>query len=105
MGVCCEEVSEAMKLPKIPSHIKIKNKVVYEIVWVDSFKDEDVLGECRPEQRQIALKNGMSEKQTWATFLHEILHCFQFERDVSISHKHIYELEEAIYYALFHNKW
>ncbi len=105
MGVCREEVSEAMKLPKIPSHIKIKNKVVYEIVWVDSFKDEDVLGECRYDTKQIALKKGQSDRETFKTFSHELFHAVCFERGINVSHKAIYQFEDAIFYLLFHNEW
>ena len=94
-----------MKLPKIPSHIKIKNKVVYEIVWVDSFKEPDVLGECRYDTKQIALKKGESEKGTFKTFTHELSHAVCHERGIAIRHQAIYQLEDAIFYLLFHNDW
>ena len=94
-----------MKLPKIPSHIKIKNKVVYEIVWVESFVDSDVLGECRFDARQIVLKKGQSERETFKTFMHELMHAMEVERGIKITHRAIYQMEEAIYYLLFHNVW
>jgi len=94
-----------MKLPSIPSRIKIKNRVVYEIVWVDSFKDTNVLGECRFDVRQIALKNGQSERETFKTFVHEVIHAMEVERGIKIPHKAIYQLEDAIFYLLFHNVW
>ena len=90
---------------KIPSHIKIKNKIVYEVVWVDKFKDTEQLGECRFDTKQILIKTGMSHKQTVKTFLHECTHAFCFERKIDISHKAVYQLEDAIYYLIFHNKW
>ena len=94
-----------MKTPRIPARIKIKNKVIYEVVWVESFKDPDVLGECRFEARQIALKKGQSERETLKTVTHEILHAIEYERGIKLSHKSIYQLEDAIYYILFHNDW
>ena len=102
MGMCCEEVGEAVK---IPSRIKIKNKVVYELVWVDEFSDPDTLGECRPWAKQIAIKSGQSERQEIKTFLHELLHAICEERGIKVSHRAIYQLEDALFYILFHNDW
>lgn len=90
---------------KLPSHVKIKNKVVYEVVFVEKFKDPKQVGECRFDQKQIAIKIGLSPRQTIKTFYHEILHSVAFERNIDISHKAIYQFEDAIYYILFHNKW
>lgn len=94
-----------MKKPPIPPHIKIKNKVVYEVVWVDQFKDPEVLGECRFDSKQIALKIGVSERETYKTLIHEVLHAVEFERGVKLQHKAIYQLEDALFYILFHNDW
>lgn len=94
-----------MKLPKIPPRLKIKNKVVYEIVWVESFADPDVLGECRFDSKQIAIKDGLSEREAFKTFVHEVLHAVEFERGVKIPHRAIYQLEDAVFYLLFHNDW
>ena len=90
---------------KIPSRIKIKNKVVYELVWVDEFADPDTLGECRFDFKQIVLKRNQSERETLKTLFHELLHCLEFERNIKIPHKTIYQLEDAIYYLIFHNDW
>lgn len=94
-----------MKIPKIPARIKIKNKVVYEIVWVDSFVNPKVLGETRPWVRQIALKKGASERELFKTFVHEVIHAMEIEREIKIPHKAIYQLEDAVFYLLFHNVW
>lgn len=90
---------------RIPAQVKIKNKVTYEIAWVDSFKDPKTLGECRFEARQIVLKKHQSERETFKTFVHELLHAVDYERNVRIPHKLVYGLEDAIYYLIFHNKW
>lgn len=105
MEVCCEEVCEEMKLPKIPPRIKVKNKIEYEVVWVDEFTAPDTLGECRFNSRQIALKIGQSEKQEFKSLIHEMLHAICEERGIEISHRAIYQLEEALFYILFHNDW
>lgn len=89
----------------IPSQIKIKNKVVYDIAHIDSFKDKNQLGECRFNERLILIKRGQSERQEYKTFLHELLHAICHERGIDISHKAIYGLEGAIDYLLRANKW
>lgn len=94
-----------MKRVRLPSHIKVKNKTVYELVWLDTFSDPDVLGECRFDSRQIAIKSGQSEKQEMKTFIHEVLHAICEERGIEISHRSVYQLEEALFYILFHNEW
>lgn len=63
------------------------------------------MGECRFDSRQIALKDGLSDRQEFKTFAHELLHAIAVERNIKISHEAIYQLEDAIYYLLFHNKW
>ncbi len=89
----------------IPSQIKIKNKVVYDIAYIDSFKDKDQLGECRFDERLILIKRGQSERQEIKTLTHELLHSVAFERGINISHRAIYQLEDALFYLLFHNDW
>jgi Zn-dependent peptidase ImmA (M78 family) len=90
---------------KPPSHIKIKNKCVYEIVHIDTFKDPEVLGECRFQERQIVIKKGQSERQELQTLIHEILHAVCEERGIGVAHKDIYKLEHALEYLLRANKW
>lgn len=94
-----------MNFPKIPARLKIKNRVTYEIVWVDSFADPDVLGECRFDSKQIAIKSGQSERELFKTFVHEVLHAVEFERGIKMPHKTVYQLEDAVFYLLFHNIW
>ena len=42
---------------KIPNKVQLSSKGEYEIVWVDSFKEEDVVGETRFDRKQIAIKS------------------------------------------------
>lgn len=90
---------------KLPHHIKIKNKVSYEVLHIDEFKDPRTLGECRYDSKQIVLKKGQSQRQEIQSLIHEILHAVSFERGIDLPHKSIYELEVALYYIIFHNKW
>lgn len=77
----------------------------YECVEVEAFKDPHTLAECRYEVRQIVMKKGQSKKAQISGLIHEILHSVCHERGIEISHKAIYQLEQGIYYVLFHNDW
>ncbi len=105
MGLCGEKIGEKVKKFAIPSRLKIKNKVAYEIVWVDEFKEPTTMGECRFDSKQIAMKTKQSDKEQFKTFVHEVLHAICMERDIKINHRAIYQLEDALYYILFHNDW
>lgn len=90
---------------KIPPSLKIKNKVVYEVVHSRDFIEGDDLGQCRFDVRQIVLSEKQSKIQEKKTFIHEVLHAICFERKIDISHKAIYQLEDAIYYIITRNKF
>jgi hypothetical protein len=95
---------------KIPSKICVKRGIYYEVVWVDEIEsDPSLMGLCRDKgeerSRQILLKRGMSKKDTWQTFIHELLHVLEFEHKIKISHKLIDQLESPIYQILRLNGW
>lgn len=90
---------------KIPPNLKIKNKVVYEIVHSRDFIGGENFGECRFNEKQIVLSEKQSSVQEVKTFIHEVLHAICFERKIEISHKSIYQLEDAIYYIITRNKF
>jgi hypothetical protein len=83
--------------PNIPNSIRITAKVSYEIVYVDSFKDETILGEMRPDMRQIVLKNGQSNTELTKTFIHECLHAIADENGVVLTESQVGSLEHAVY--------
>lgn len=82
----------------IPPKVRITRKVDYEVVYVDSFTDPRQVGEARPEVKQIVIKNGLSDTETYKTFLHELFHCFSFEYpELVLTEKQVILLEEAFY--------
>jgi hypothetical protein len=83
---------------RIPSSIRIKSKVKYEIVWTELIgESEKTLAECRYDTKQILIKAGQPETENWKCFIHEVLHAIEFEYCIPIPHKIIYLLEEAIF--------
>jgi len=59
-------------------------------------KDIELHGQCDPGTRTIYIRNKQSEVERCATFIHEILHAFEAEYEIKISHKAIYQLEHAM---------
>ena len=86
---------------KIPSRIRIKAKVFYEIVWQERIADDpDCLGLCDSGTRTIFMRLGMSESETLKTFIHEVLHALSAEHEFELPHKTVYALEDAIFRVL-----
>jgi hypothetical protein len=85
---------------KIPNKVQLSKKGEYEIVWVDSFKEKDVVGETRFDRKQIAIKNKMSAKTTIITYLHEVAHGLSAEHEIQLTENQILSLEKGLYYLL-----
>ncbi|NDD53353.1 hypothetical protein EBZ39_05685 [bacterium] len=100
-------VREILGSVKIPSRVRIKKGIHYEIVFQDVIRnDPDCLGFCDGDARIIYLKTGQSEKELLKSLIHEILHSLTFEySNLKISHSAIYELEDPILRLLILNKW
>lgn len=82
----------------IPSKVRITQKVSYEVLYVDEFPDPRDVGECRPTEKQIVIKNGQSDTETYKTFLHELFHSFSFEyQGLNLTENQVQKLEEAFY--------
>jgi len=85
---------------KIPNKVQLSKKGEYEIVWVDSFKEHDVVGETRFDRKQIAIKDKMSPKNTVITYLHEVAHGLSAEHEIQLTENQILSLEKGLYYLL-----
>lgn len=79
---------------KIPSSVVV-NKKRYEVLWVDSFADPEVLGEKRVDPNQIVLKTGESDKETVLTFGHELLHAVADEYEAKLTETQVRKLEKG----------
>ena len=87
-------------MKKIPNKVQLSKRGEYEIVWVDSFKQDDVVGETRFDRKQIAIKKKMSPKNTVITYLHEVAHGLSAEHEVQLTENQILALEKGLYYLL-----
>lgn len=85
---------------KIPSKVQIAKNKTYEIVWIDSFENEKVLGETRFDKNQIVIKKQLSPKTTIVTYLHEVIHAVSAEHDVELTENQVLALETSFYYLL-----
>jgi hypothetical protein len=85
---------------RIPNKVQLSRKGEYEIVWVESFKEDDVVGETRFDRKQIAIKDKMSAKNTVITYLHEVTHGLSAEHDIQLTENQVLAIEKGLYYLL-----
>ena len=79
----------------IPHSIEIKRKVTYQVAWVDAFPDPRIMGLCCPDSKTIFIKRGMSKKNTWLTFVHEVEHAKEFEYGYHLGERIVKLLEKS----------
>lgn len=84
---------------KYPKKIYVRDEV-YKVVFCKRLKD---FGETDPVKRIIRIKHGMSRREIFSTFLHEVLHAIEFEHDLIIRHSLVYQLEKGIFEVLVDN--
>lgn len=92
-----------LKKREYPKEIYIGGSV-YKIKFVRTvLRDHGNAGCCDPEKKEIRIKYGQSPKETFSTFVHECIHALEFEHDLRISHKLVYQLELAVMDFLMQN--
>jgi len=81
-----------------PRRVKIGDSF-YRIRFVKKIQgtDKKYSGMFYPHTKQICILNSLSKDETLKTYLHEISHAMECEYDIKISHKAIYQYEEAIF--------
>lgn len=92
---------------KLPSHIRIKAKVRYQLVWVDRFDDSDTLALCIYDDKQIQFHLSLKEKphELAKALIHEVLHAVAWEYGLKIPHSLIYALDQVLFRILKLNGW
>lgn len=93
----------AKDLPKlIPSRIRIKKDISYEVVYIEDFKGEGYqYGECRPDTKQIVLNNNQPPTELLKTFIHETLHAISLEtKGMNLTEKQVRLLEDGLFRVL-----
>lgn len=67
---------------------------IWEVKFKKEFKSHPkTLGVCDPSENIIWIKSGMSDRETFVTFVHELLHAFEMEMQITISHQLICKLQ------------
>lgn len=84
---------------KYPKKIYIRNDV-YKVVFKEGLKD---FGDTDPVKLVIRIKSGMSKRETFSTFIHEVLHALEFSHDIKIKHKQVHKMERALFELLVDN--
>lgn len=58
---------------------------------------KELLGQCDPSERVILIRMGQPKSEMLSTFLHEVMHCFEFEGEFTgcprAYHKFVFDTE------------
>lgn len=65
--------------------------------------EDDALGLCEYSTRTIYIRSKLNRVIFLSTLVHEVLHVFEDEYDIKLSHKVVYQLERAIMEFLIAN--
>jgi hypothetical protein len=95
-------------------NLKLKNKDYpksihingdeWPIKFVNNVSDEDGhFGETDPGDEVVRIKKSLGRKETLITFIHEILHVFEFSYEYEMSHDTIYALEKPLLDLIVNN--
>ena len=73
--------------------------VMHEVIEKNDplIKEDDNEGYYSETDSQIVLKPNMNIQRQWKIFLHEVLHGFEEQYNITIAHKAINQLETAFY--------
>jgi hypothetical protein len=94
-----------MRLPAERSYPKriIVNEEEYTVTFQKKVIDANTLGICDSGEKRIVIKKGITPKERFSTYIHEVLHAIEFEYEVEIKHEVVYALEEALIKYLLEN--
>jgi IMP dehydrogenase/GMP reductase len=84
----------------IPHRVQVARNAFYEVLYVDAFVQEDVLGETRFDRKQIVIKDKQHPKEKVHTYIHELLHAISEEYEVNLTEAQVRALEKALYYVM-----
>lgn len=82
----------------IPNMFQVGKNLWCEVLWTDEFKDEQTLGESRLHSKQVIINKNQSPKETFKTYIHEVLHFFSDTYGWGLTENQIRKIEESIYY-------
>lgn len=95
-----------MKLPKVSQYPKevlvagepYRVKFVPRMSWKTNKGGYRVLyGVCDPESKEIRISKGIGKTKSFETFIHEVIHAFEFEYELDIKHSMVYNLEQCLF--------
>jgi hypothetical protein len=76
---------------------------IWRLKFVKKIDDQGTMGLCDPGDKLILIRRGLDKGEMLKTLAHEVLHAFEDEYTIDISHKTVYKLEDAIFEFLLNN--
>ncbi len=96
----------AKKKLKLPSKIKLSNKISYDVLFSECIGTD--LGQCQKchceSVRQIVINPKQPHSEQVKTLIHEVLHAIEIEANEPVPHKYIELFEFGLYEVLRLNK-
>lgn len=84
---------------KIPDNIQVGAKSYYTILHVEKCPNGAfTAGETDPNTKVIYIRINQTNKQKVLTYLHEVLHAYNFEHEVGLTEKQVSLLEKKMFY-------
>lgn len=94
---------------EFPTEIEIRDGIFYKILFKSARKMDTethtVWGFCDPNRREIWIRQGQKPAQRAVTFWHELQHAIEFEWEIDLPHKTIYDLEAPLAHIFKRNAW
>lgn len=92
-----------------PREVEIREGVFYKIFFKRPAKMDTpkhiVWGFTDPNSREIWIRQGQTPHQRAQTFWHELQHAIEFEWEIDLPHKTVYDLEAPLAYIFNRNTW
>lgn len=69
---------------------------VWDVVFCKSLAHKrrgHIVGYCDPSDHTISILMGQTPLEMFSTFIHEVMHCFEYEGDFKMPHKWVYKTE------------
>lgn len=89
-----------MKIPRVRQYPKtlMIGEQEYRLKFVRRIRGHDAStqGLCDVSDHVIYIKLGQTPVEVFSTFVHEVLHAFEAEHNIEISHGNVYRLEKGL---------
>lgn len=92
-------------IKEFPKEIEIKDGIFYKIKFKRTLQNSKYDGICFFHDKEIWISTGLTRRERLETFWHEVQHALDYEWELKIPHKMIYNLEKPMSFLFSRNTW